>query len=173
MNPNFKQNTLLPAIIQNYENNKILMLGWMNEEAFNKTIESKNVWFFSRSKNRLWEKGESSKNYLRIRETILRLISSKSNENNYYMFILHLIIKNLIKKSSFYLLEKKYLETTLEKEKELINFLDKANLVLNKENSYFDFKASPGDLLIFNEGGIHRGSKPSLNERVVLRYLYL
>ena len=62
----------------------------------------------------------SSIKYIRIRETILRLISSKSNENNYYMFILHLIINNLIKKSSFYLLEKKYLETTLEKEKELI-----------------------------------------------------
>mgnify|MGYP006120828753 FL=1 len=71
MNPNFKQNTLLPAIIQNYENNKILMLGWMNEEAFNKTIESKNVWFFSRSKNRLWEKGESSKNYLRVKQILL------------------------------------------------------------------------------------------------------
>ena len=71
MNPDFKENTLLPAIIQNYENNKILMLGWMNEEAFNKTIESKNVWFFSRSKNRLWEKGESSKNYLEVKQILL------------------------------------------------------------------------------------------------------
>jgi len=71
MNPNFKENTLLPAIIQNYENNKILMLGWMNKEAFDKTIESKNVWFFSRSKNRLWEKGESSKNYLKVKQILL------------------------------------------------------------------------------------------------------
>ena len=71
MNPNFKQNTLLPAIIQNYEDNKILMLGWMNQEAFDKTIESKNVWFFSRSKNRLWEKGESSKNYLRVKQILI------------------------------------------------------------------------------------------------------
>ena len=55
----------------------------------------------------------------------------------------------------------------------LNDFLNKANLViLNKNNNHFDFHASPGDLLIFNEGGLHRGSMPSLNERVVLRYLY-
>jgi ectoine hydroxylase-related dioxygenase (phytanoyl-CoA dioxygenase family) len=76
---------------------------------------------------------------------------------------------NVINKKNNYI----HIVNKLGSEKELINFLDKANLVLNKENSYFDFKASPGDLLIFNEGGIHRGSKPSLNERVVLRYLYL
>ena len=66
MNPDFKKNNLLPAIIQNSFSRKVLMLGWMNEEAYEKTLETKNVWFYSRSKNRLWEKGESTKNYLRV-----------------------------------------------------------------------------------------------------------
>jgi hypothetical protein len=42
----------------------------------------------------------------------------------------------------------------------------------NNSKSFFDFNATPGDLLIFDEGGLHRGTKPSSNERVVLRYLY-
>ncbi|MEC7837254.1 MAG: bifunctional phosphoribosyl-AMP cyclohydrolase/phosphoribosyl-ATP diphosphatase HisIE [Chloroflexota bacterium] len=68
MKPDFKKHNLLPVIIQNSLSRKVLMMGWMNEEAFKKTIETKNVWFYSRSKNRLWEKGESSKNYLRVDE---------------------------------------------------------------------------------------------------------
>ena len=44
------------------------MLGWMNQESFEKTLEKKNVWFFSRSRKRLWEKGVDSKNYLRVDE---------------------------------------------------------------------------------------------------------
>lgn len=68
MNPDFQKNNLLPAIIQNSDSKKVLMLGWMNQESFEKTIETKNVWFFSRSRKRLWEKGEDSKNYLRVDE---------------------------------------------------------------------------------------------------------
>ena len=45
MNPDFKKNNLLPAIIQNSFSRKVLMLGWMNEEAYEKTLETKNVWF--------------------------------------------------------------------------------------------------------------------------------
>jgi len=56
---------------------------------------------------------------------------------------------------------------------ELNDFLNKANLIItNKDNNLYNFHASPGDLLIFNEGGLHKGSKPTLNERQVLRYLY-
>ena len=44
----------------------VLMLGYMNNEALKKTVKSKNVWFYSRSKKRLWEKGESSGNYLKL-----------------------------------------------------------------------------------------------------------
>lgn len=62
----FKKYTdgLVPAIIQDNITNKVLMLGYMNEEAFLKTNQSKKVTFFSRSKNRLWTKGEESGNFL-------------------------------------------------------------------------------------------------------------
>ncbi|MFA4830833.1 MAG: bifunctional phosphoribosyl-AMP cyclohydrolase/phosphoribosyl-ATP diphosphatase HisIE, partial [Patescibacteria group bacterium] len=48
--------------------NQVLMLGYMNEEAYQKTLAEKRVWFFSRSKNRLWLKGETSKNYFKVME---------------------------------------------------------------------------------------------------------
>ena len=66
-----------------------------------------------------------------------------------------------------------YIVDKLESKNVLDDFLNKANLIIsNKGKSFFDFYASSGDLLIFNEGGVHRGSIPTLNERVVLRYLY-
>ncbi|MAU23944.1 bifunctional phosphoribosyl-AMP cyclohydrolase/phosphoribosyl-ATP diphosphatase HisIE [Chloroflexi bacterium] len=68
MKPDFNKTDLIPAIIQNSSSKKVLMLGWMNSEAYEKTLETKNVWFFSRSRNKLWEKGEESKNYLRVNE---------------------------------------------------------------------------------------------------------
>lgn len=61
-----KSNGLVPAIIQDAATNKVLMLGYMNEEAFNKTQADKRVTFFSRSKNRLWTKGEESGNFLDV-----------------------------------------------------------------------------------------------------------
>lgn len=57
---------LVPAIIQDNKTNKVLMLGYMNEEAFLKTNQSKKVTFFSRSKQRLWTKGEESGNFLEL-----------------------------------------------------------------------------------------------------------
>lgn len=63
----FDKNTgLVPVIIQDYLNLKVLMLGYMNQEAFDKTLQEKRVTFFSRSKNRLWTKGESSGNFLEL-----------------------------------------------------------------------------------------------------------
>lgn len=59
-----KQGGLVPAIIQDAATAKVLMLGYMNEEAYQKTLELKKVTFFSRSKNRLWTKGEESGNFL-------------------------------------------------------------------------------------------------------------
>ena len=59
---------LVPAIIQDASTNKVLMLGFMNEEALAKTNELQKVTFFSRSKNRLWTKGEESGNYLFVKE---------------------------------------------------------------------------------------------------------
>lgn len=58
---------LVPVVIQNYLNNQVLMLGYMDEEAFNKTKELGKVTFFSRSKNRLWTKGEVSGNFLEVK----------------------------------------------------------------------------------------------------------
>ncbi len=55
---------LVPAIIQDAETKSVLMLGYMNEEAYAQTIKTKRVTFFSRSKNRLWTKGEESNNFL-------------------------------------------------------------------------------------------------------------
>ena len=57
---------LIPAIIQDSKSKDILMMGYMNSEALKKTIKGPNVWFYSRSKKRLWEKGETSKNYLEV-----------------------------------------------------------------------------------------------------------
>lgn len=57
---------LVPAIIQDDATDKVLMLGYMNAEAFAKTIETKLVCFYSRSKQRLWTKGETSGNYLHV-----------------------------------------------------------------------------------------------------------
>lgn len=61
-----KLNGLIPAIIQDNTTNVVLMLGFMNEEAVAKTEETGQVTFFSRSKNRLWTKGEESGNFLNV-----------------------------------------------------------------------------------------------------------
>jgi len=61
-----KTTGLIPAIIQDAETKSVLMLGYMNQEAYNKTIETKRVTFFSRSKQRLWTKGETSGNFLNL-----------------------------------------------------------------------------------------------------------
>jgi len=63
-----KNNGLLPAIIQHHETHQVLMLGYMNREAVEKTVEEERVTFFSRSKQRLWTKGETSGNYLDLIE---------------------------------------------------------------------------------------------------------
>lgn len=69
MNINFnKSEGLVPVIIQDWKTMQVLMLGYMNQEAFNKTIEEKRVTFFSRSKGRLWTKGETSNNFLEVKE---------------------------------------------------------------------------------------------------------
>ena len=61
-----KHNGLVPAIIQDASTKKVLMLGYMNEEALQKTMDTKLVTFFSRSKQRLWTKGEESGNVLKL-----------------------------------------------------------------------------------------------------------
>lgn len=68
MELNFKKlNGLIPAIIQDYNTKEVLMLGFMNEEAYIKTVEENIVTFYSRSKQRLWTKGETSGNFLKVK----------------------------------------------------------------------------------------------------------
>ncbi len=61
-----KMDGLVPAIIQDADTRVVLMLGFMNEEAFQKTMETGKVTFYSRTKNRLWTKGETSGNFLNV-----------------------------------------------------------------------------------------------------------
>ena len=61
-----KSEGLVPAIVQDYATEKVLMLGYLNREALDKTLEEGIVTFYSRSKNRLWTKGETSNNFLHM-----------------------------------------------------------------------------------------------------------
>lgn len=61
---------LAPAIIQDHNTSKVLMLGFMNEDALNKTISDGKVTFFSRTKNRLWTKGEESGHFLIVKDIL-------------------------------------------------------------------------------------------------------
>ena len=63
---NKNKDGLVPAIIQDFETKNVLMLGYLNEGAYAKTLELNKVTFFSRSKNRLWTKGEESGNFLEV-----------------------------------------------------------------------------------------------------------
>lgn len=72
MNVDFnKEGGLVPAVVQDFSTGKVLMLGYMNEEALEKTRAEGKVTFFSRSKNRLWTKGESSGNFLHVKDILL------------------------------------------------------------------------------------------------------
>ena len=62
-----KMGGLVPAIIQDYKTNEVLMLGFMNEEAWEKTKVTGKVTFWSRTRNEIWTKGESSGNFLMVK----------------------------------------------------------------------------------------------------------
>ena len=82
MNIDFsKGDGLVPVIIQDAKTKNVLMLGYMNQDAFDKTNETKKATFFSRSKNRLWTKGEESGNFL-------NLVSIKSDCDNDTLLVL-------------------------------------------------------------------------------------
>jgi phosphoribosyl-ATP pyrophosphohydrolase/phosphoribosyl-AMP cyclohydrolase len=66
-----KDNGLVPVVIQDASTAKVLMLGYMNAEALTKTMEEDKVTFFSRSKQRLWTKGETSDNYIYVKEILI------------------------------------------------------------------------------------------------------
>ena len=66
-----KSDGLVPCIVQDVKTKQVLMLGFMNEEAYQKTLREKKVTFFSRTKQRLWTKGETSGNFLEVKEILL------------------------------------------------------------------------------------------------------
>lgn len=78
---NKNKDGLVPAIIQDARTNNVLMLGYMNQEAYTQTVETKKVTFFSRTKNRLWTKGEESGNFL-------NLVSIRSDCDNDTLLVL-------------------------------------------------------------------------------------
>jgi len=65
-NLKFDEKGLIPAIIQDADSGEVLMLGYMNEEALHRTLSGEDVWFYSRSRQELWHKGETSGGYLKI-----------------------------------------------------------------------------------------------------------
>ncbi len=66
-NLQFDEKGLIPAIVQDADTGEVLMLGYMNEEALRLTLSGDDVWFYSRSRQELWHKGETSGNYLKVR----------------------------------------------------------------------------------------------------------
>ncbi len=66
-NLQFDEKGLIPAIVQDTNSGEVLMLGYMNEEALRRTLSGEDVWFYSRSRQELWHKGETSGNYLKVR----------------------------------------------------------------------------------------------------------
>ena len=66
--PNFEKAKLIPVIAQDAETGDVLMLAYMNEEAYQETLKTKRVCYFSRSRNKLWRKGEESGNVQELKE---------------------------------------------------------------------------------------------------------
>ena len=67
----FNESGLVPAIIQDYQTNEILMLAYMNKESLELTLENKQTYFWSRSRQQLWHKGETSGNIQQVKEIYL------------------------------------------------------------------------------------------------------
>ena len=67
----FNEKGLVPVITQDYSTNQILMMAWMNEEAFALTLKTKKAVYFSRSRKKLWFKGEESGNTQKIKEILV------------------------------------------------------------------------------------------------------
>ena len=66
----FQKSELIPVIVQNARTKDVLMLGFANEEAVRLTFETKTAWFWSRSRKKLWNKGETSGNFLHVERII-------------------------------------------------------------------------------------------------------
>ena len=70
LNQLFQKSDLIPVIIQDAESKDILMLGFTNREAVELTLQTKTAWFWSRSRRKLWNKGESSGHFLHVKQVV-------------------------------------------------------------------------------------------------------
>jgi len=66
----FDDKGLLPAIVQDEKTGEVLMLAYMNQEALDKTLSTKQAWFFSRSRQELWHKGATSGNFINVKKVL-------------------------------------------------------------------------------------------------------
>ena len=64
----FQKSELIPVVIQDVDSRRVLMVGFTNREAVELTLKNKTAWFWSRSRNQLWNKGETSGHFLHVRE---------------------------------------------------------------------------------------------------------
>lgn len=64
----FDEKGLIPAIVQDYQDGTVLMLAYMNKESLQKTLDTKEMWYWSRSRKKLWHKGETSGNIQKVKE---------------------------------------------------------------------------------------------------------
>ena len=64
----FDEKGLIPAFIQDIDTGEVLMLGFMNEEALQRTLTGEDIWFYSRSRQEMWHKGSTSGNFIKVRE---------------------------------------------------------------------------------------------------------
>lgn len=64
----FEKSELIPAVIQDIDSREVLMVGYTNREALERTLESGTAWFWSRSRQKLWNKGETSGHFLQVKE---------------------------------------------------------------------------------------------------------
>jgi phosphoribosyl-ATP pyrophosphohydrolase/phosphoribosyl-AMP cyclohydrolase len=82
-NIKFDEKGLIPAVIQDADTGEVLMLGYMNEESLRRTMKSREVWFYSRSRQELWHKGETSGNIIKVQNI------KYSCENNSLLVTVH------------------------------------------------------------------------------------
>lgn len=66
----FQKSELIPVVVQDVDSREVLMVGFTNREAVERTRKTKTAWFWSRSRNQLWNKGESSGNFLHVKKVI-------------------------------------------------------------------------------------------------------
>ena len=66
----FQKSDLIPVIIQDINTSEVLMLGFTNREAVERTLQTKTAWFWSRSRQKLWNKGETSGHFLQVRKVV-------------------------------------------------------------------------------------------------------